>query len=58
MKKKKEEFVAVELDLPTHDMLSLMMQAHDADMTFNDWVNMKLREHIKDLESKKKKGTK
>lgn len=40
--------VSIPIDLPEHDLMQLFKMAHEADMTFNDYVNKALREVLED----------
>lgn len=50
MKKMKEKFVAVQIDLPKEDLYLLMLKAHEADMTLNAFVNKLLKTYLDKME--------
>lgn len=47
MKKKKEKFKDVEVDLNKETLLKLSLQAHDRGITLNEWCNILLKEAMK-----------
>lgn len=42
----KKNYVKVQIDLPKEDLYLLMLKAHEADMTFNAFINKILKEYI------------
>jgi len=40
--------VSIPIDLPDHELMQLFKLAHEADMTFNDYVNQALRTALED----------
>lgn len=50
-----ENFETISLDLTDEEFIFLAKGAHEADMTFNDFINKLLLEHIKEIEGSDKK---
>jgi predicted DNA binding CopG/RHH family protein len=40
--------VSIPIDLPDHELMAIFKMAHEADMTFNDFVEKILREKLAD----------
>lgn len=53
-KKKQTKYKEIELDLNDRIFLFLAKKAHEADMTFNEYINQQLKEYIDELDKNEK----
>lgn len=54
-KKSQTKYKEIELDLSDRIFLFLAKKAHEADVTFNEYINQQLKEYIDELEKKNEK---